>query len=164
VNNDGSTENDLIDVPGDQSQIRFAPVAANQPITPQQSWDNLNAFIESVGCLRAARGRVMERNECREPWVNRVDVRVAQSLPTLRGQNIELTLDIFNFGNLLNRKWGQARALNTDRALDPLLRIASTTAVNGRVQMGAFGAGRAEFPVTDLASRYQIQLGARYAF
>jgi hypothetical protein len=163
INGDGSTENDLIYVPRDASEIRFQPATATQPITEQQSWAAFNDFIEGVECLREARGSVVQRNACREPWLNRVDLRFAQTLPSVRGHGVEITLDIFNFGNLLNRDWGRAEQLGTDRALDPVLRRNGTTVVGGRVLFDAF-TPRDPFPVTDLASRYQIQLGARYAF
>jgi hypothetical protein len=164
VNNDGSTENDLVYVPLDASEIRFAPTSANQPITPQQSWENLNAFIEDVACLREARGRIVQRNACREPWNNRIDLRIAQTVPSVRGHAVEITLDIFNFANMLNRKWGREERISGSNQLDPLLRVRSTTPVNGRVEMDPFGAGRSVFVTQDLNSRYQIQLGARYAF
>jgi hypothetical protein len=163
INNDGSNENDLLYVPRDASEIRFQDVGPNQPITPAQSWENFNNFIESVECLREARGRIVGRNACREPWLSRVDVRLAQTVPSVRGHGVEITLDIFNVGNLLNREWGRAEQLGTDRALDPILRRNGSSVAGGRVLFDAF-APRDPFPVSDLSSRYQIQLGARYAF
>jgi hypothetical protein len=70
------------------------------------SWQRLNSYIESVACLREARGTVLERNACREPWSNRLDFRVAQTSPRWCNQNFQLTLDVLNFGNLLNRELG----------------------------------------------------------
>jgi hypothetical protein len=32
---------------------------------------------------------------------------VRQNLPTLRGQRIAVQFEIFNFGNMLNKRWGQ---------------------------------------------------------
>jgi outer membrane receptor protein involved in Fe transport len=163
INSDGSNENDLLYVPRDASEIRFQSASATQPVTPEQSWTNFNNFIERVECLREARGKIVERNACREPWLSRVDVRFAQTLPSVRGHGVEITLDIFNFANLLNRDWGRAEQLGTDRALDPVLRRNGMSVVGGRVLFDAF-APRDPFPVSDLSSRYQIQLGARYAF
>jgi hypothetical protein len=163
INGDGSTENDLLYVPRDASEIRFVAASATQLITPEQSWASFNEFIESVACLRQSRGQVLERNACSEPWSNRVDVRVAQTLPSLFGHAVEITMDIFNFGNMLNKEWGRSQSIGGDRALDPVLRRNGTSVVGGRALFDAF-APRNTYQVSDLGSRYQIQLGARYAF
>jgi hypothetical protein len=40
--------------------------------------------------------------------VNQVDMRFSQELPSFfRGHKAVVSLDILNFGNLLNKKWGQ---------------------------------------------------------
>ena len=161
INNDGSNENDLIYVPATSSEINFA---ASGDITPEQSWENLDSFIESVDCLREARGEVLKRNACREPWANRVDLRIAQIVPSIAaGHNVEFTMDIFNFLNLLNRDWGLQEAVSGDRALDPSLRRSGSSVVNGHAVYNAF-APRPKFTSSDLSSRYQVQLGVRYAF
>lgn len=162
VNGDGQDANDLIFVPASSSQIRFEGVSSTNPYTPEQSWNNLNAFIESVECLRENRGQVIERNACRQPWSNRFDVRVAQTLPTFAGQGAQLTLDILNFGNLLNNEWGRSEFVANQA--DQALRVSSSTAVDGRVLMGGFAPRSNIFTVSDLSSRYQIQAGVRYSF
>ncbi|HEX8361611.1 MAG TPA: carboxypeptidase regulatory-like domain-containing protein [Longimicrobium sp.] len=163
VNGDNATGNDLIYVPRDISEVRFQAASGTQPITPEQSWANLNAFIEGVECLREARGTVVQRNACRQPWSNRVDVRVAQTVPTISNQRVQFTLDVLNFSNLLNRSWGVSESVSNQS--DPLLRV-TTNVPNtaGRVELAPFGAGRQVFQASNLGSRYQIQLGARYLF
>jgi hypothetical protein len=90
-------------------------------------------------------------------------VRVAQTVPTISNQRVQLTLDVLNFGNLLNRSWGVSEIVNNQS--DPLLRVNSNTPdVNGRVELSPFTAGRQVFQQSNLGSRYQIQLGARYLF
>lgn len=78
-----------------------------------------NAFetlIKNTPYLNDARGTIMTRNACRNPWVNEFDVSIAQSLGALGGlagarvpslDNLQVRLDIVDFGNLLNRNWGQ---------------------------------------------------------
>lgn len=159
VNNDGSNGNDLFYVPANASEIRFQGTQAQQA----ESWQNLNAFIESVDCLRGARGTIVKRNACRQPWSNRIDLRIAQTVPTLRGQGVQVTANIINFGNLLNEEWGLSQFVSNQN--DALLSTASTTPdANGRVQFRPFGAGKRQFNTSNLSSRYQIQLGVRYSF
>jgi outer membrane receptor for ferrienterochelin and colicin len=163
VNNDNATSNDLIYVPRSIGEVRFQPASASQTITPEQSWANLNAFINRVECLREARGKVLQRNACNQPWSNRFDVRLAQTVPSLRNQSVQLTLDVLNFGNLLNREWGFNESVANQS--DPLLRVTNNTPnANGRVELAPFAAGRNVFQPSNLGSRYQIQLGARYLF
>ncbi|MBW3569524.1 MAG: carboxypeptidase regulatory-like domain-containing protein [Gemmatimonadetes bacterium] len=162
VNGDGQDANDLIYVPASADQVRFAPQSGSNPYTPEASWQNLNAFIESVECLREARGTVIERNACRQPWSNRFDVRFAQTLPTLRGQGAQFTIDILNFANLLNSEWGVSEFVPNQA--DQVLRVSSTTAVDGRVLLNGFAPRSTPFTISDLGSRYQVQAGIRYAF
>jgi hypothetical protein len=162
INGDGSSGNDLAYVPASQGEIRFASTAA---VPAQQSWENLNAFIESVDCLREARGSIIARNACREPWSNRFDVRVAQSVSTVRRQNAQITLDVLNVGNLLNRDWGLSR-FASNQAYN-LLSMSGTAApdANGRRLYQPFTANPADMlTISNLDSRYQIQLGLRYSF
>lgn len=177
VNGDGSFGNDLLYVPRFFNEVRFEPSRApgtngasdrGQPLTPEQSWQNLNAFIERVECLRENRGEVIGRNECWEPWSNRFDVRIAQVIPTFRGQGAQLTIDILNFGNLINDEWGRSEFVSNQTI--PLLGLASGTGLNnapdanGRRLYSAFAPRNDVFSISNVDSRYQIQVGIRYAF
>ncbi|QXD16277.1 carboxypeptidase regulatory-like domain-containing protein [Rhodocaloribacter litoris] len=69
----------------------------------------LDRFIESSDYLRSRRGTYAERNGSRLPFEHVVDLKIAQELfGNLGGrrQKLEITLDIFNFTNLLNSDWG----------------------------------------------------------
>ena len=68
--------------------------------------DAFDQLINSMDCLKNARGTIMKRNSCRNPWVNEFDVTIAQNLGW-RFQNIQARFDIINFGNLLNKNWGR---------------------------------------------------------
>jgi hypothetical protein len=67
-------------------------------------------FISSQKCLNEQRGQIMERNSCRAPFQHRMDLSVRQSIPRIRGQQLALQLDFFNFLNFLNSDWGQVRS------------------------------------------------------
>jgi hypothetical protein len=67
-----------------------------------------NDLIEASPCLSEARGKIMERNSCRLPFANNFDLTLRQNIPLVSSeQRVTVQLDIFNFGNLLNKKWGQ---------------------------------------------------------
>ncbi|HEX8243991.1 MAG TPA: carboxypeptidase-like regulatory domain-containing protein [Longimicrobium sp.] len=159
VNGDSQDSNDLIYVPRAQGEVRFASTGT---ISPAQSWANLNDFIERVDCLRENRGRIIPRNACRQPWSNRFDVRVAQTLPTVRNQGLQLTVDILNVANLLNPEWGRSQFVNNQA--ETLLSRSGTTDTGGHVLLNAFAPKPNVFQTSDLSSRYQVQIGLKYDF
>jgi outer membrane receptor for ferrienterochelin and colicin len=109
LNGDAFQGNDLLYVPlnaQDPAEIQFRAVGVR---TPAQQAADFESFIRSSECLNGQRGRIMARNSCRLPFTNTVDVAVRQRFPSIRGQGVSVTLDIFNFGNLLNKSWGKSR-------------------------------------------------------
>lgn len=165
VNFDGSFGNDLMYVPATSSEIRFEPATTSQTITPAQSWENLNAFIELDECLSRNRGQVLERNECREPWSNRFDFRLAQNLSPVGQSNLQFTVDILNVGNLLNREWGRSEFISNQAfALLALASSNNAPDAQGRRVYRAFAPRTDVTTISSLDSRYQIQLGLRYGF
>jgi len=159
ANGDGQTSNDLIYVPASQNEIRFASGA----VTPAQSWANLNDFIERTPCLREARGTIIERGACQEPWYNQMDLRLSQELSTFRGQRAEITLDVLNVMNLLNDEWGRKEFISNESY--NLIAIQNRNDVqNGRMLMRPFAPLATANSIAGLTSRYQMQLGVRYRF
>lgn len=107
LNGDGITGNDLMYIPsGPQSnQVIFrGDTPTNHP-----NEDKFWAIVEGSRALRNAKGGVTTRNDSFAPWTNSFDLRVAQELPGFfSGHKASFTLDIFNVGNLLNKKWGRS--------------------------------------------------------
>ena len=90
----------------------YVPTGINDPLV---SYDNaqvaqqLNDFFESSG-LAKYRGQIAPRNAFNSRWFTKIDLHAAQQIPTFLGKSrAELFVDVENFTNLLNRKWGQIR-------------------------------------------------------
>ncbi|MHB1273932.1 MAG: TonB-dependent receptor [Rhodanobacter sp.] len=67
-------------------------------------------FISSDRYLRAHRGQIAGRNGARSPWINQLDMSFSQEVPGIfPGNKGELRLDVYNFLNVLDKKWGQTR-------------------------------------------------------
>ncbi len=177
LNGDGYNGNDPIYIPidaTDPNEMRFvAGGTTANPISAEQQAQAFERFISEHECLNEQRGKIMERNSCRNPWSQKFDVSVRQSLPEIRGQRITLQLDIFNFGNLLNKDWGQVElpALSPTfadqrilehrgRTAGPLNESQPTFNFNSTVMNdGAF------LKQQTLASNfYQMQLTLKYSF
>jgi hypothetical protein len=114
LNADGVQGNDLIYVPkdaSDQNEIRFSQINnIGDTLTVANQAAFLNQLIEGNECLRNSRGKIMTRNSCRLPWSNNFDLTIRQNIPLVSSaQRVSVQLDIFNFGNLLNKDWGQRK-------------------------------------------------------
>jgi hypothetical protein len=151
VNVDGQGSNDLIYVPRDASEI----------ILTTNNWNELNEFIENDPYLRKMRGKIVEKNAILGPWSHQVDLRITQEIPTLGGQRLEVTLDVLNVTNLLNKDWGVVKFVPFGTY--QLLRLSGIDPATGKYRF-AFTKPESIFQISDLASRWQMQLGIRYTF
>ena len=103
----------------------------------------------------------MRRNSCQAPWVTQLNARLTKTFPTARGQSLEVTADIFNLLNLLDSDWGVQRRLGYGIAT-PLLGLVGYDQANGRgiYEVLPVNGGQRD----DEATRWRMQLGARYSF
>ncbi|QNK63294.1 TonB-dependent receptor [Pedobacter sp. PAMC26386] len=170
VNNDNSTFNDLMYVPKDRNDIILKDIAASKTTyaeTADQQWARLDAYINQDKYLSKHRGQVTERNGAEYPWANRFDVRILQQFKTIFGEKansrFEVSVDIINFGNLLNRNWGLTKAPGMTNFLQ-VQGVVRPTALTQQYTVNQ-GLTTSTFRNnTDISSRYQIQVGVRYSF
>jgi hypothetical protein len=158
VNADGISGNDMPFIPADPSQISLQD--------PTQ-YEALNHFIDSKACLRDARGRLMQRGECRNPWQNFFNVRLGWISPELvKGQRLELQADIFNVLNLLNPEWGlfEQDAQFETHASQFLRAVGYDTANNRPLYSFTEPSAVTTTVYTPTLSRWRLQFGARYVF
>ncbi len=156
ANADGITANDLVYVP-----LYSTDISLSNP----NDWTALNNYINSEPCLNAQRGRIMTRNSCRNPVQTFLNARFTKTIPTLHGQSVELSWDIFNLprflGQMLDNNWGEVRSTSGFENANLLTLTGYSTAI-GR------GIYRLSLPqrrqVNINASRWQMQWGARYMF
>jgi len=102
ANGDGIAANDLIFVPANLSQVAF--VAGTSDAAQQE----FMAFIKGNDYLRNHMGGVVGQNGATSPWINQINLSFRQEVPGIfEGNKGEVRFDIFNFGNMLNKRWGQ---------------------------------------------------------
>jgi hypothetical protein len=157
VNADGINGNDLVFVPRDPSQITL--------MDPTQ-YAALSKFIDSQDCLREARGRLIQRGECRNPWQNVVNLRAGWRSKDFHGQHFEVQVDVFDFLNLLNSSWGVLDQVTpNETSASAFLRAVGFDGTNNRPIYSFTAPQKIETPVySPTTSRWRIQLGARYIF
>lgn len=160
LNADGSNMNDPIYVPAsafDTAEIRFAVDSQRQAF---------EQFVSDTPCLRRQRGRILERNSCRTPWVHTLNVSVRQAIPVMRGHTLTAELEIFNLLNLLNRNWGLLRLPNKPflPQVGLLQQIGETPGAASQAQPVFQFDAPPRYNSDFAASYYQMQLAARYSF
>lgn len=172
LNADGSASNDPIYVPRnamDSLEIRItglsdsigadrSPGARAQRELLQRS--ALERLIERTPCLRAQRGRILERNSCREPWTNTTIASVRHLVP-VAGRAMEAQIDVFNVLNLLHAGWGQRReaAPAVLEHVDPV-----ANEMPGPRPVFRFNANAPDWTISPVESAFQLQLALRYRF
>jgi len=172
LNADGSNADDPVYVPRsalDTSEMRFSGFSdsanadnspAGQAARERAQRNAFEDFVERAPCLRRQRGRILDRNSCREPWSNMTIASVRQTVP-LRERGVDVQLDIFNVLNLLNGDWGKRR-----EAAPALLEHIGQTPEPVQTARPIFRFDATTPHLTTLAdeSVFQLQLAVRYHF
>ena len=155
--------NDLIYVPASQSEINLVDIDGGASAAEQ--WAALDAFISADDYLSSRRGDYVEPNEQRTPFEHVIDFKITQDFYIQSGEtthNLQVTFDIFNFTNLLNKDWGRRYFVGSN--VFPL------------IQANRNDNGVVEYNFTDPGTTYNIvqsgtysarwigQLGLRYSF
>ncbi len=166
VNGDGAGGNDLIYIPANQGEILFDPYSppGGGSVTPQEQWDQLDAFIGQDKYLSSHRGQIAERFGAVNPWYQNVDVRILQDFgfrTGARSQRFQLSLDVQNFLNLVNSGWG-VRKVASAQATSPLTLVRFD--VNGAPVFNYTGPEQTYIDDPSLFSRWRAQLGLRWFF
>jgi hypothetical protein len=173
LNGDGGFSNDLIYVPRNASEMNFeAYTASGRTFSVAEQQAAFETFIGQSGYLASRRGQYAERGGAFGRMVTRADLSVTQDLfrnvGSLRNR-VQLRLDVLNFTNLVNRRWGVSyRFRNTQpliaRGADANGRALYRMANFGNVLLGE-GAQRGEFIANAGAGDvWRMQLGLRYNF
>jgi hypothetical protein len=157
INNDGSEINDLIYIPT-SAEIGSMQFAGTDDASA------LEAYIAQDDYLNDRRGQYAERYGALAPWRGKWDVKFLQDYKVKvsgdKTNTIQFSIDILNFGNLLNSDWGIIQQPNNvqpigvtfdDTTGDPIYSFNSN-------QTKTFGYD------SSLASRWQAQVGLRYIF
>jgi outer membrane receptor protein involved in Fe transport len=197
LNGDGNTNNDLIYIPKSAGDISLVPVNGgtgtignanldhSDTRTAGAMWNQLNAFINQDHYLSKHRGQYAQANSTLNPWIHHLDLNFAQDIYfyTKNGSDkdkhtLRLSMDIVNFGNLLNKYWGLVKSPTQLQFLkfegmaadnktpqfsfpyvDAPNKVPQVNSYNNNSALTTFSQGQ-----TFYGSRWQIQFGIRYLF
>jgi hypothetical protein len=165
INNDGTGSNDLLYVPKNSEIdiMDFAPLVDVNGVSQDANAQRtaLKAFIAQDDYLSSRRGMFTEKYGGETPWFSQVDLRILQDYNFKVKDNshtIQVSLDIINFGNLLNSKWGVRKYASASGYFQPISYLGSNTYQFDPSLKETF------ISSPDLSSRWQMQLGLRYIF
>lgn len=160
ANGDGYT-NDLFYVPAGPGDVAFTGGAAME-----------SAFFDWLARnpdLARYAGGVAPRNSASSSFVNTFDLSIKQELPGFfAGNKAEISLDILNVGNLLNKDWGQTYEVGFP--LNRGVALATGIDAQGRYIYNfdpALVTAEGLYDNQDQTkgvSRWQVQVGFRYKF
>ena len=155
--------------------------------TRDQQIAALNTYIDGDVYLSKRRGQFAERNGSRLPFTNIIDLKIAQDFNVkVAGHRyqFQVTYDVFNFGNMLNRDWGRNYFLSNDQSaimsfrgfttpgtLNPASPTSTYSSTNSQAvfQFNPQNVGRSPWNVSSssvpsVAARWISQLGVRFNF
>jgi outer membrane receptor protein involved in Fe transport len=103
INGDGYAR-DLVYIPKSVDDVKWASAVTSQ--MKQQFMD----YINNDDYLRKHKGEIAGRNADRAAWISQLDLSFRQEIPGLfDGNKGIISLDIYNFTNMLNKRWGVER-------------------------------------------------------
>jgi hypothetical protein len=170
LNADGGIGNDPIYIPldaRDTTEIRFSGISDSlgadaspeaQAIRVGRQRAAFESLVARSPCMREQRGKILDRNSCREPWTNTTIASLRHAIPMGR-RSMEMQLDVFNVLNLVNSGWGRRR-----EAAPALLEHTGQTSGQAQASMPVFRFNVANPDWTTLPgeSSFQLQLALRY--
>jgi hypothetical protein len=167
VNRDGSSRNDLVYIPVNQSEIQLADITdtnGNVLVSAQEQWTRLDNFINNNDYLRENRGSYAERNGGRTPWNHQLDVKFVLNIPFKNNDNLQVSFDVFNVLNLLNKNWG--RLVFVPNVVNSNFNLLEFQGVQNNQPVYQFTLDENAKPwVLDVInSRWKAQLGLKYQF
>ncbi|MCX2743928.1 TonB-dependent receptor [Mangrovivirga sp. M17] len=167
INGDNITFNDLIYIPANQNDINFGTVDGTgvgiEAANAAEQWAALDAYISENDYLDSRRGDYFERNGGQLPWFAQLDIKILQDFNFLtngKTNTIQLSVDILNFGNMINSDWGVRQILQTNAP------ITYTGTDNNNVPYFNFDTDLQNNynDNVSLVSKWQMQIGVRYIF
>ncbi|MCB0553394.1 MAG: TonB-dependent receptor [Phaeodactylibacter sp.] len=172
-NETGSTSRNrsLIFVPASADQINLVDYTLSNGtvVTAAEQWNNLNAYIESDASLKDSRGGYAEKNGATAPFTSIFDFAIRQDLGTQLGggvHRLQLSLDIFNFANLLNKDWGAVYSVPGDFNNYFLYQLDGyeSDGVTPKFTYRNNKVDKDSYDIAGTASRWRMRLGVRYIF
>jgi hypothetical protein len=154
INGDYFDDNDLI----------YVPTGPDNVVLSGGTWDQLEAYFERAGLTKYA-GQIAPRNVSFAPWITQTDLSIRQNIPIPGRSSLQVSLDMFNFWNLIDNESGIVRYVPygtvtaarydgmTEDGLPMYTLYNAVTDPEGGL-----------YEIDNLRSRWRMRLGLRWSF
>lgn len=180
LNGDGAV-NDLLYIPATKDELKFTDVTLKDgsSVTADAQRDIFWNFLEQDNYLSSHKGKYAGAYKPTMPWVHRFDLKIAQDFKLKVGNSmntLQVSLDIFNVGNLINSAWGVTKStsssnygklLNYTGTKDgaPVYSLYSYNSKNKYYENPTLTEKSTTFTNYNNSSNcWQLQIGVRYIF
>jgi hypothetical protein len=153
----------------------------NNPGVPQNVRTGLQNILDNPNASQSLKdyiikysGQIAQRNGGVNDFFGIVDIRLSKKFKLYQTHTLELSGDIFNFANLLNKKWGVNESLGNQAlyALNGSAAVAATPTTPAIPAVPNYDATARAFNykvnnagiVNPSGTPYQFQIGLRYGF
>ncbi|NBC87568.1 MAG: hypothetical protein GVY25_15385 [Bacteroidetes bacterium] len=168
----------------DDNDFVYVPASEDEIVLASNNWESMNAFIEAWDGLDDYRGGFTKRNIDIGPWNHQIDLQISQNIVTYQQQKLEITATMENVLNWLNDDWGRQKFVSFQNAFawdfQQYVNPEDVgTEIGGQIitedDLGkpvvSFDEENLQetasdelFQTSNIASRWQVQLGLRYTF
>ena len=161
LNGDGCRSNDLMYIPTDEEIDKMQFTTVNG-IKPEQQRQNLKEWLANTRYVKNHRGEFYKRYADNLPFESHFDFHFDQKFGIKVGKNVhrlEVSMDIMNVANLLNKKWG--RTLSSSYGSEFIKPL--TYNGDGTFQFSKAPTDPMQY-ASDYYSRWRGQIGVKYTF
>lgn len=171
-NETGSTSRNrsLAYIPRNASEINLVDyTSGGQTVTAAEQWNKLNNLIESDSYLDSRRGKYAEKNGDWSPFVSIFDLGIRQDVGIRAGgqlHRLQLSLDISNIANMLNKDWGVVYNVPGNFNNYYLYQFEGYEG-DGTTPQFTFRDGETgdeRYNISGFSSRWRMRVGVRYLF
>jgi len=86
----------------------YVPTGPDDVVITNGTWEQLENYLERTGIAKYA-GGIVPRNAYTAPWITQTDLAIRQNIPIPGRSSLQVSLDIFNFWNLIDDESGHVR-------------------------------------------------------
>ena len=161
-NGDGYRGNSLMYLPT-SDEVKNMVFVPNSTYSAEQQMALLEDFLSTDNYAKNHRGQYADRNGNLGKWENQIDLHFAENIFVLkeRGSKIQLTFDVLNFANMLNKKWGAVWSQTYN--VSPLKCMGVDNVDGAKVAKFQWN-GQTEPDKSNVASRWHAQVGVKLTF
>lgn len=159
-NGDGQRSNNLLYIPTKEELARMKFTADNG-MDADQNRAAFEEWIENDSYAKKHRGQYAVRNSNQTHWENTIDLHFGQKVYLKNLAKLEFTVDVMNFANMLNKRWGGQ--YGNVYSVSPLA-VQEVKKIGAEEYTPIYSYNRNYINKSDVFSRWHMQLGVKVTF